>query len=578
MQALSRFLVPLEQIYGNDSAPGILTRLESLLGSHATRLPHRSRRGLTERDAIVIAYPDQVADRGKSGLASLEEFAGRYLQGLVSGMHLLPFYPSSSDDGFSVTDYKSVDPAFGDWTDIGRLGRRFDLMSDAVLNHASVQGDWFKAYLQGEDPYKDFFISVSGNPDLSAVVRPRTLPLLTSFPTRGGDQRAVWTTFSADQADLDYHNPAVLLEIIDVLLFYVQQGVSYLRLDAIAHLWKEIGTDCIHRPQVHWIVCLIRAILEEVAPHVMLLTETNVSQDENLSYLGDGKNEAHMVYNFALPALVLHAFHSGHSTRLSDWAANLALPSAQSTFFNVLATHDGIGLNGARGWLSDGEINEIVHRIRECGGRISDRSNSDGTVSPYEINVNYFDALMHLDADGHAELAVPRFLTAHAIMLAFQGMPGIYFHSMFGSRGWQQGVLHTGRARSVNREKLQRKEVEAELAVPSTLRAMIYDGMKRMLTARRGSRAFAPNAEQRILRAGAGILALTRRTALDGERILCLHNVTARIQRFPWAVWRAGEPVDPRAVDLITGRRIEGSSSGTIGLEPYQSMWLRMRQ
>ena len=160
---------------------------------------------------------------------------------MVDDIHLLPFYPYSSDDGFSVIDYKQVNPALGTWDDVARVGQNFHLMFDGVINHISAQSAWFKAFLQDDPKYRDYFIVVEGEPDLSQVVRPRTLPLLTEFTTPSGAKK-VWTTFSADQIDLNYANPEVLLDIIDVLLFYVAHGAELIRLDAIAYLWKEIGT------------------------------------------------------------------------------------------------------------------------------------------------------------------------------------------------------------------------------------------------------------------------------------------------------------------------------------------------
>ena len=577
MTDFSRIRDCVGQIYGHEQAPGIMDRLEAVLRNRLIRSPASSAQGLSERDAMLIAYPDQIRDAGRGPLASLDEFAGEYLEGLVNGIHLLPFYPASSDDGFSVVDYRSVDPAYGGWEDVTRLGRRFHLMFDAVINHASVRGEWFKGFLRNEVPYKDYFVSINGNPDLSAVVRPRTLPLLTTFATSHGN-RAVWTTFSSDQADLDYRNPDVLLEIIDLLLFYVEKGASFIRLDAIAYVWKEIGTSCIHRPQVHWLVRLIRAVLDASAPHVMLLTETNVAHDENISYLGDGTNEAHMVYNFALPPLVLHAFHTGQATTLSEWAGSLALPSKHVGFFNVLATHDGVGLNGARGILTEGEIQQLLQRIEAAGGRISEKANSGGTPTPYEINANYFDALESGGSNADSEHGVARFLTAHAIMLGFKGLPGIYFHSMFGSRSWEEGVRRTGRARSVNREKLGRATIGTELRDPGSLRSQIYEGIGRLLEARRGCAAFAPGAEQTILHVGPGIFAFSRGPAVDGSWVLCLHNVTARQQGFPCDAWGEGAGARRQAEDLIGSSRIAWESTSTFPLQPFQSMWLRIKQ
>ncbi|HEY5902515.1 MAG TPA: alpha-amylase family glycosyl hydrolase, partial [Anaerolineales bacterium] len=342
---------------------------------------------MSQQDSLLITYPDQVQEPGSSPLRSLGEFCRERLSGLVSGIHILPFYPWTSDDGFSVVDYRQVSPEYGTWDDLGLLGRDFRLMFDAVINHASVESPWFQGFLAGEPPYRQYFITPLAGADLSAVVRPRALPLLTRFETADGPQH-VWTTFSADQADLNYKDPAVLLEIIDVLLFYVLRGADFIRLDAIAYLWKEPGTSCISLPQTHAVVQLFRAILDELAPHVSLITETNVPHAENISYFGDGRNEARLVYNFSLPPLVLHAFQTGSAEVLSRWAGTLTLPSPEVTFFNFLASHDGIGLNPLRGILTEHEIERVIERAIAHEGLVSMKSDPEGTARAYELNIN----------------------------------------------------------------------------------------------------------------------------------------------------------------------------------------------
>ncbi|HEX7556755.1 MAG TPA: alpha-amylase family glycosyl hydrolase, partial [Leptolinea sp.] len=318
----------LTRIYGAKIATIVEPQINKLVEHYRRRIPKPTITELSERDSILITYGDQVRKPGQPHLQTLTDFCETHLRGLVSGIHILPFFPWSSDDGFSVMNYRAVDPSLGDWPDIEKLGRSFRLMFDGVINHASVQGEWFKAFLRNEVPYRDYFLTVTGNPDLSKVVRPRTLPLLTKFQTTDGP-RKVWTTFSADQADLDYHNPEVLLEIIDILLMYAERGAQFIRLDAIAYLWKEIGTTCLHLPQTHAVIQLLRVIFDEAAPHVRLITETNVPQRDNISYFGNGTNEAQLVYNFALPPLVMHTFRTGDASILSEWAAKLELPSGK---------------------------------------------------------------------------------------------------------------------------------------------------------------------------------------------------------------------------------------------------------
>jgi glucosylglycerate phosphorylase len=558
----------LSALYGGELGRAVYARLRELTDRYRPRIPRPERSGLDERDAILITYGDQLLDDGKAPLQTLAEICQRYLSGVVSGIHVLPFYPSSSDDGFSVIDYRTVDPALGGWDDVARLRQRFRLMFDAVVNHVSARSQWFQRFLQDDPRYRDFFVTLPEGADLSTVVRPRTLPLVTRFATPSGE-KGVWTTFSADQIDLDYRNPEVLVEIVETLLFYVTRGAELIRLDAIAYLWKEPGTSCIHLPQTHRVIQLLRAVLDQVAPQVMLVTETNVPHLENLSYFGDGTNEAQLVYNFALPPLVLHTLQTGDAGILSRWASSLALPSRRTTFFNFLASHDGIGVNPARGILSDGQIDALVAKVQAHGGLVSQKSNPDGTTSPYELNVNYFDALSDPAGAEPIDLQVDRFVAAQAVMLSLVGVPGIYFHSLFGSRGWREGVTASGRYRTINRQKLELERFEAELADQGSVRSRVFDRLERMLRARAAHPAFHPHGAMRVLDLGRSVFGVLR-TAPQGEgAVICLLNVTDRAQ----AVSLAGRE-RARLDDLLSNQRCD---QGRVDLRPYQVRWLASR-
>jgi sucrose phosphorylase len=568
----------LSALYGQAAGAEVFERLRAIMdryrdisASHAAPANDI----LSERDSVLITYADQLSGPAARPFQALTSFCEQHLSGLVNSIHLLPFFPYSSDDGFSVIDYQAVNPAFGDWDDVSTLGRQFRLMFDAVINHASVQHEWFQAFLRDDPGYRDYFIVVVGDPDLSQVVRPRALPLLTKFDTPSGP-RQVWTTFSADQVDLNFQNPDVLLEIIDTLLFYVDRGAQLIRLDAIAYLWKEIGTSCIHLPQTHRIIRLFRAVLDVLTPHVLLITETNVPHRDNISYFGNGSDEAQMVYNFALPPLVLHTFYTGDSRVLSKWAAELKLPSNRTTFFNFLASHDGIGVNPARGILSEAEIDAMIERTAQHGGLVSYKNEPGGAQIPYELNINYFDALSNPGADEPLNTQVDRFMAAQAIMLALVGVPGIYFHSLFGSRSWRAGVESTGRNRTINRQKFDLATFESELADESSLRYQVFRHYARLLRARSASSAFHPHGKQKILDYGEAVFALLRVSPAGNQLVLCLHNVSDRPQNVmaDWKdVFRA--PSD-RLIDLVTLTNYPLNEN--LVLKPYQTLWLRSEE
>lgn len=571
----STLLRHLEVLYG-PAAHATYQRLGQTLrvfqGERQDPGPDRTR-SWSQADAVVITYADQISSPGKPPLRVLHEFLRRHLAQSLSGVHLLPFYPSSSDDGFSVMDYQAVDPAFGTWEDVRAFADDFDLMFDAVFNHASAQGAWFRRSLAGDPEFANFFVEVEGDPDLRQVVRPRTLPLLTEFPTATGKRR-FWTTFSADQIDLNFRNPEVLLKVIETLLLYVRHGARLIRLDAVTFLWKEPGTSCVHLPQTHRIIQVLRAVLDEVAPDVILITETNVPHEDNISYFGDGTNEAQWVYNFALPGLILHSVATENAESLARWARSLRLPSEQVTFFNFLASHDGIGLNGVRGILTEAEIEHLAQRTRDLGGFVSMKQLPQGGQAPYELNINLLDALAPASEVADFREASTRFLTAHAAMLCLRGVPGLYFHSLFGQRGDPPGAATSGIPRRINRQKFNVDALAADLATPNSLASTIHAGLHRLLQFRRHHAAFHPAAPELVLETNGPVFAVLRRAPNAGPGVLCLHNFSSRTAALPSVLATPDYAGFLRGTDVLTGLAPRRDPAPTF-MDPWQTLWLQ---
>lgn len=523
----------------------LVNRLERILEDAAEEIADQRGPRWSERDLVLITYADQVRANGRPTLETLRKFLEKHnVDQAINIVHLLPFFPFSSDDGFSVIDYCRPAENVGDWSDVDRLANRFDLMFDLVLNHCSVQHQWFQGFLDGDPRYQDFFHVVSPETDLSQVVRPRSLPLLTRFETVFGP-RWVWTTFSEDQVDLNFGNPEVLLEFVRILLFYVKQGARIIRLDAVAFLWKEPGTRCIHLRNTHLIVKLFRDILEQVAPHVLLLTETNVPHAENVSYFGEG-DEAHMVYQFSLPPLVVDTFVHEDAEPLRNWLLRLKPIPAGTTFFNFGASHDGIGVRPLEGLLSDERFDSLIRAIRERGGLISTRRTPDGNDVPYELNISYFDAISGNEND--PETAIRKFLASQAIILSLPGIPGIYFHSLVGTPNDLDGAIQTGINRRINRRKYQLSELEQLLSndspdpsapendgvngsSQSSIQSDLFRRFLSMLQIRTRHAAFHPDSDCEIWQSDRcgrvlgsdSVLAISRRSSA-GEEILILVN------------------------------------------------------
>ena len=515
---LSQLFRRLERLYGS-LAEIYLSKIVDLIQKHSADAP--AGLGWSQNDVVLITYGDQVQADSEPPLATLHRFlTENHLDPLINTVHLLPFCPYSSDDGFSVIDYRQVDPNLGGWDDIERLGTDCGLMFDLVLNHISSQSDWFQSYLKGEEPYSRFFIECEPDADLSAVIRPRSLPLLTRFQTDRGE-RFVWTTFSADQIDLNFSNPDVLIEMLDVLLLYASRGARIVRLDAIAYLWKSVGTNCIHLEQTHELVKLMRDVLEATHPNVLILTETNVPHRENVSYFGDG-DEAQMVYQFSLPPLLLDAFVNKDPTPLRSWLSQLEPPCPGTTYFNFTASHDGIGVRPLEGLIEPQRLQTLVDHVHRRGGQVSTKANSDGANSPYELNIAYVDAIGEagLSDESHAH----RFLACQAVMLALQGIPGIYFHSLVGSRNDLEGMKESNQPRRINRHKYALPDLQQRLS-NDMLQHHIFEGYQELLGLRQQHTAFHPDAQQSVIDSNhPELLAFTRTSVDESDLILCITN------------------------------------------------------
>lgn len=560
----------LFNLYGIEKGKNVYVTLTKKMQEFKENNPEitEQKRGedrLTKEDIVLITYGDQVKD-GDDTLDVLHRFLDKYVKGYINIIHILPFFPYSSDDGFAVIDYKEVNEEMGDWTDITELSEDYDLMFDAVINHISSQSEWFKKYKEGDLDYLDYFIEVDPDVDVSKVTRPRAKPLLTEVETERGVKH-VWTTFGPDQIDLNYENEDLLLNMIDVLLFYVKKGASIIRLDAIAYLWKEIGTSSIHLKQTHEIIKLFRFILDEVAPYALIITETNVPYEENISYFGEDEREADMVYQFSLPPLVLHTFQKENSKKLSEWAKNLKQFGYGQYYFNFLASHDGIGVRPVEGILSENEIYDLTERVKENGGFVSYKKNKDGTKSPYELNITYFDALA--DKKESLDLKVRKFINAHSILLTFQGIPAIYIHSLLGSRNYREGVKITGEKRTINREKLSLEELKGSLNKKGTIRNKVYNRFEDLLEIRKKQNALHPNAEQEIIDIDDRVFALKRRDNRTGEELLAIHNISNQkignielTQKF-----KNEKPV----IDIFNNKKAENK----IHLKPYEFRWFK---
>lgn len=558
LDRLRERLTPLVADLYADRENEVLDALVELAARWAPALGAADKGLPDQATAYLITYGDAFRRDGETPLHTLADVLRTHVRDAVTDVHLLPIYPWTSDDGFGVLDHREVNPDLGTWSDIADLRVDHALALDFVANHLSASSAWFRGWLARDPRFAGYFLEPGADFDTSHVVRPRTSPLVHAFERPDGTTARAWTTFGPDQVDVDPSTPAVLLDLTDVLLGYLAHGATTVRLDAIGFLWKQSGTTCIHLPQTHEVIRIWRVLVDELAPGTLLLTETNVPHADNITYFGDGSDEAHMVYQFALPPLVLHAFVTGRASALSEWASTIGPVSETATWFNFLASHDGIGIRPTEGLLTDRDRALLVERTLARGGRVSMARRPDGSEGVYELNTNFLDALVDpADEDPDAS-AVVRGLAAHAILLSVIGVPAIYYHSLLGSGQDRQGMEDSDIARRINRQVLDADLLAGELDAPGR-RAGMLEGLRRLLETRRELAGFSPFADQRIETLDPRVF-VVRRAAGTPNEVVAAVNVSDETVTLPSLSGR----------DVISGRAVEGLELG-----PFEFAWLR---
>ena len=547
----------------------LVAELMTIAGiSDLEELPQPYTNHWDQRDAVVITYGDSILQSDHKPLTTLKNFLDRYLKNVINTVHILPFYPFTSDDGFSVLDYSCVNESLGDWTDITNIAEDYRLMADLVINHCSARSRWFQNFLAGRNPGDDYFVVADPTIDLSAVTRPRADPLLRPVDTASGIQH-VWCTFSHDQVDLNFANPQVLKQFVDIIKQYLDNGVRIFRLDAIAYLWKEIGTNCVNLDQTHTLVRVLRSLIECAQSDAVVITETNIPNRENIAYFGNA-NEAHWVYNFSLPPLLINTLLTGDCGYLKQWMMSMPPARAGTAYFNFIASHDGIGLRPAEGLLSDDEITRLIERMQSFGGRVSWRVQSDGSRKAYEINISLSDALQG-SIEGSDHYGVPRFLCAHAVMLGLEGVPALYVHSLLGTRNDYQRLENSGHNRAINRHQWQLDELCNRLDQKTSHEAAIHDGLVRLLTIRRQQKAFHPNATQFTLHLGSQLFGYWRQSIDREQSIFCVSNIAKSTQRLALSDLNL---IDNQSWhDLISGMNCSRRDM-ILTMAPYQTVWI----
>ena len=470
----------------------------------------------SEKHTILITYPDQFQSSNESHLKSLNRFLNEDLEGLISHVHILPFYPWTSDDGFSPTDYKEVDPDYGTWKDIEEIPQ--DKMFDCIFNHISSESPLFKKALSGDKKSmamfhlysQDEYQEKSFQENITKVVRPRTSPLFHEYKFQD-ENKYVWTTFSKDQIDTNINNSDMVKYILETFFLYIEKGSTFFRIDAVPFMWKELGTNCSHLPKTHLFIKLFRSILDEINSELVLITESNVPHLENITYWGKD-DEAHVIYNFSLAPLLLHALTFQTNEYINSWSENVFKTSDFTTFLNFTATHDGIGMRGLEGLVQDEDIAKLCEIAKSQGGKIGEKRSRDGSVRPYELNCTWRSFLE--DDKLSEEDFLNKVVNSHALVMFYPGIAAHYAHNFFASKNWSEGFLQSGIARRLNRKKFN---------YPISYNSFEKNAMKKLkelIKIKSTHRCFHPNAKLEVISTKNNIIAFKRKYDQDEKLVI----------------------------------------------------------
>ena len=530
---------------------------------------NKKKKLISEKTSIVICYGDSVfSSSQKHLLKNFQSFFQKKLNKFFDTVHFLPFYPSSSDSGFAVKDHYKIDSRLGNWSDITKFSKKNDVMADIVINHSSARGLWFKKCLKGKKPGKDYFLKVNSNFNVSKVIRPRDHQLLKKIDIFKQPEY-LWRTFSPDQLDMNFKNPAVLLRFIKIMINLVNHGVTIFRLDAIAYLWKESGTKCINLKETHEIIKLFRLICNLLNVESIIVTETNLPEKENISYFGNA-DEANWIYNFSLPPLLIYSFLFENSSYLNSWNKKLPQTKKGNSYLNFIASHDGIGMRPVEGIINKNNKDKFLKRLKKNGSKFSYRKVQNKSKKVYEANITIFDALKKSDYDPKGKYFLERFVSAHSIMISFEGVPAIYFNSLFGTSNDEAKYIITGNNRDLNRYRWSHKNISEKLKNLKSKQSIFYKNITNLLEIRRKQKAFHPNGIRSSVNMGKKIFCFKRQSVDKKQTILCITNLSSKVQSTKinqnFLTWK----------NLLSSNN-NHISNKIIKLEPFETVWLSNR-
>ncbi len=522
-----------------------------------------------ESHSVLITYADSIYKNGEATLITLRDLLSKHFGSLSKVVHILPFLKSTSDGGFAVSSYDSLEEKFGGWDDLKSISKNHVLMADLVLNHVSSSHIWVQQFIKSQEPGMSNVFSPNQTLDWSNVVRPRSSSLFSQVNTEDGPKH-VWTTFGPDQIDLNWHNPKITFEFLNLIINYLSNGIKWLRLDAVGFIWKESGTTCLHLPKAHSIVKVLRILLNNLKEDGVLITETNVPQKENLSYLIPD-DEAHMAYNFPLPPLLLEAIITSRADILNSWISDWPILPKNTTLFNFTASHDGVGLRALEGLMNEQRIKDLLINCEKRGGLVSHRRLSNGEDKPYELNISWWSAMEDSSRDNH-RFQFERFILTQLLVMALKGVPAFYLPALLASENDIKSFSMTGQRRDLNREKFKFENLLSIFNNPESNANKNLKYLRKAMDVRAQSKQFHPCSEMKCLSKGRSDIVVIKRDK-GPESVFAIHNMTENKINYQLNDNDLPELINNNfnMRDFLTSNKYNWKN---ISLDPFQVLWL----
>ncbi len=404
---------------------------------------------------MLITYPDSL---GKN-IEELRDVLNNDLKGAVGGIHLLPFFPSTGDRGFAPTDYTKVDPKFGDWSDVEKLGQEYYLMFDFMINHISRHSKYYEDFQQKKDKskYADLFLSwdkfwPKGRPtkaDVDLIYKRKDKAPYQEITFADGSKEKLWNTFGPEQIDLDVRKKVTQEFIKQTLNQLIEHGADIIRLDAFAYAVKKLDTnDFFVEPEIWDLLAQVRDDI--AAKGAMILPEIH----EHYSMPFKIAKHGYFIYDFALPMVTLYSLYSGKSERLAHW-----LKMCPMKQFTTLDTHDGIGVVDARDILTPEEVKYTSQELYKVGANVKKKYSSAEyhNLDIYQINTTFYSALGDDDK---------KYFMARLLQVFAPGIPQIYYVGMLAGKNDIKLLEETKEGRNINRHYYTREEVAEEVKRP----------------------------------------------------------------------------------------------------------------